>query len=736
MKSDKTMTQNIEENTASGAATKTVLATQPPSASKTGAASDAPYGGLSHEELVEFFRQMYTSRKLDDAEINLKRLQKIYFQISGAGHEAALVGAARALRPAYDWFYPYYRDRALVLALGMTPLEVLAEAVGSSEDPNSGGRQMPAHWGHKDLNIVSQSSCTGTQMLQAAGAAQVGRIMSTIDELKDLGDRYQDDEVVYVSIGDGATSEGEFWEGLSAAAVNKLPVLFMVEDNGYAISVPVSVQTPGGSISKAVSGFENLFISEFDGCDPVESFGKITEAVAYVRAGHGPALCHAHVVRPYSHSMSDDEKNYRPDEELSEDARRDPVTSFPAFLVGEGIASVEELEAVRKSVEDEVRKAVDDALELPTPHPDTALDFVYSPDVDPTSDAFSTEPVWDEEGGQKTVVDLLNHTMRTEMRRNPGIVIFGEDVADFTKTEYEGEVKGKGGVFNVTHRLQEEFGYRRVFNSPLAEANIIGRAIGMATRGLKPVVEIQFFDYIWPAYMQLKNELSNMRWRSNNNFKSPMVVRVPIGGYLKGGASYHSQSGAVLFTHIPGLRVVMPSNAADAAGLLRTAIRCDDPVMFLEHKHLYRQTYNKSFNPGDDYMIPFGKAKIVRPGTDLTVITYGATVERTLRAVKKLGTVDAEVIDLRSLQPYDFDAIAESIKKTNKALVVYEDGQSWGYGTEIATRIGDELFEYLDGPVRRVAALDSFVGYHPDLEDRILPQIDDIAEVVEWLHKY
>src|SRR5690554_357670 len=736
MKSDKTMTQNIEENTASGAATKTVLATQSPSASKTGAASDAPYGGLSHEELVEFFRQMYTSRKLDDAEINLKRLQKIYFQISGAGHEAALVGAARALRPAYDWFYPYYRDRALVLALGMTPLEVLAEAVGSSEDPNSGGRQMPAHWGHKDLNIVSQSSCTGTQHLQATGAAEVGRIMQEIAELKGQTDRYETDEVVYVSIGDGASSEGEFWEAVGTAATYKLPVIFMVEDNGYAISVPSSQQVHGGSISDAVAGFKNLYITEYDGCDPVVSYIEAQKAVDYARAGHGPALLHAHVVRPYSHSMSDDESMYRPAAERDADAARDPIATYPKFLVTEGILTQEQVDALKAEVQATVDAAVDAALQLPTPHPDTALDFVFSPDVDPTSDAFSTEPVWDEEGGQKTVVDLLNHTMRTEMRRNPGIVIFGEDVADFTKTEYEGEVKGKGGVFKVTHRLQEEFGYRRVFNSPLAEANIIGRAIGMATRGLKPVVEIQFFDYIWPAYMQLKNELSNMRWRSNNNFKSPMVVRVPIGGYLKGGAPYHSQSGAVLFTHIPGLRVVMPSNAADAAGLLRTAIRCDDPVMFLEHKHLYRQTYNKSFNPGDDYMIPFGKAKIVRPGTDLTVITYGATVERTLRAVKKLGNVDAEVIDLRSLQPYDFDAIAESIKKTNKALVVYEDGQSWGYGTEIATRIGDELFEYLDGPVRRVAALDSFVGYHPDLEDRILPQIDDIAEAVEWLHKY
>lgn len=732
------MTRNFEENSAEGAVSKTVLATKTKTAPKKSGVltSEAPYGGLSKEDLVTFYRQMYTSRKLDDAEINLKRQQKIYFQISGAGHEAALVGAARAMRPAYDWFYPYYRDRALVHALGMTPTEILAEAVGSSEDPNSGGRQMPAHWGHKDLNIVSQSSCTGTQHLQAAGAAEVGHIMREIAGLREREDLYKNDEVVYVSIGDGAASQGEVWEAIGTASTFKLPVVFMIEDNGYAISVPASEQVHGGSMSEAVVGFKNLYITEYDGCDPVESYIEAKKAVDYVRAGNGPALLHAHVIRPYSHSMSDDERMYRPDSEREEERQRDPLNTYPKFLIAEGILSEEEVEAIKAEVEAEVEAAVDEALELPTPHPDTALDYVFSPDVDPTSDDFSTEPEWDEEGGEKTVVDLINNTLRTEMRRDPRIVIFGEDVADFSKTEYAGQVKGKGGVFKVTHRLQEEFGYRRVFNSPLAEANIIGRAIGMATRGLRPVVEIQFYDYIWPAYMQLKNELSNMRWRSNNNFNAPVVVRVPIGGYLKGGAPYHSQSGTVLFTHVPGLRVVMPSNAADAAGLLRTAIRCEDPVMFLEHKHLYRQTYNKSFNPGEDYMIPFGKAKVVRPGEELTVITYGATVQRTMRAVKQLGDVDAEVIDLRSLQPYDWDAISESIKKTNKALIVYEDNKSWGYGTEIATRIADELFEYLDGPVRRVAALDSFVAYHPDLEDRILPQIDDIAEAIEWLAKY
>jgi len=703
----------------------------------TGTTNPGDYYGLDTDELMDIYRLMYLSRKLDDAEINLKRQQKIYFQISGAGHEAALVAAGKVLQPGYDWFYPYYRDRALVLTLGMTPTEVLAEAVGSSEDPNSGGRQMPCHWGHKDLNIMTQSSCTGTQMLQAAGAAEVPDIMSKVEELKDRDD-YEDDEVVFVSIGDGATSEGEFWEAVNTAANFKLPVLFMVEDNGYAISVPVEVQTAGGSISKATSGFENLHITEFDGCDPVESYGQISEAVEYIRSGKGPALAHAHVIRPYNHSMSDNEKDYKPEQEREEEAARDPLNTFPDFLVDEGLATRDELQELRDDVDTRVQDAVDEALELPTPEPETALDFVYAEDdeANPTTAHFDTEPEYSSDDGQSTMVDLLNDCLRTEMERDPSVVIFGEDVADVTREEYIEDVKGKGGVFKVTHGLQKQFGGRRVFNSPLAEANIVGRAIGMAQRGLRPVVEIQFYDYIWPAFMQLRNELSNVRWRSNNAFSAPVVVRVPIGGYLGGGAPYHSQSGTTLFTQTPGLRVVMPSTAEDAAGMLRTAIRCDDPVMFLEHKHLYRQQHNKGNNPGDNYMIPFGKARTVQEGDDLTIITYGALVERARRAAKRFDNISVEIIDLRSLNPYDWDAISHSVKKNNKVIVGYEDNSSWGFGTEIATRISDELFEYLDGPIQRVASMDSFVAYHPDLEEEILPGIDDFAEKIEWLAKY
>jgi 2-oxoisovalerate dehydrogenase E1 component len=709
--------------------------------------------GLTGAEWVDVYRLMYMSRRLDDREILLKNQQKIFFQISGAGHEALMVAAAKALRPGYDWFYPYYRDRALCLALGVTAEEMLLQAVGAAADPASGGRQMPSHWGNQRLNIVTQSSSVATQMLQAVGCAEAGRYLAAHPAAaeQDSGGSndyrafhnvsFHGDEVVYASIGEGSTSQGEFWESVSTASLERLPILFVVEDNGYAISTPVEVNTPGGNISRLVANFPDFFFAEVDGTDPVESYAAMAKAVAHCRARKGPAFVHGHVTRPYSHSLSDNARLYRSAEELEAENLRDPLPKLQLRLLREGVIDADGITRLEKAVDDEIQTATDHALRAPFASADSIYNYVYSPDLDPTSNAFAPETAPAASGPDKTMADLINLCLKDEMKRDPRIIVFGEDVADCSREEYlkSGAVKGKGGVFKLTAGLQCEYGRDRVFNSPLAEANIVGRAVGVATRGMKPVAEIQFFDYIWPAMHQLRNELAPLRWRSNNTFSSPAVIRVAIGGYLTGGALYHSQSGEVFFTHTPGMRVVFPSNALDANGLLRTAIRCDDPVMFLEHKRLYRETFGRAPYPGPDFMIPFGKAKTVREGRHLTLVTYGALVPRALqaaqRASRELG-VEVEVIDLRTLSPYDWEAIAVSVRRTSRVIVAYEDVLSWGYGAEIAARIADELFDDLDAPVKRVAATDTFVAYQPQLENVILPQPEDLFRAIEGLAKF
>ncbi|HTM30963.1 MAG TPA: dehydrogenase E1 component subunit alpha/beta [Vicinamibacterales bacterium] len=690
---------------------------------------DREWEGLTKDGLVRAYRTMLLSRRLDDKEIQLKNQSRIYFQISGAGHEAVAVAAGMHLRAGHDWFYPYYRDRGLVLQLGMSPLEMLLGAVGAKDDPNSGGRQMPSHWGHLRLNIPSQSSPTGTQALNAVGCAEAGLIYQRVEAIPEREERFRADEIVYMSIGDGATSEGEFWESLNTACTRLAPLLIVVQDNGYAISVPVEVQTPGGDISKLVASFPNLEVLRCDGTDFLESYRTLGKAVAHIRRERKPALVHAKVTRPYSHSLSDDERLYKTTEEREAEAKRDPVVRMRAFLLAEQLATEAELDEILAAIDREILEATDQALAAAKPEIETADWYVYSPDVDPTSSAFETPEV--PTGKPDTMVAAINKTLKAEMAANPRIVVFGEDVADASRESALGKVPGKGGVFKVTHGLQRAFGSDRVFNSPLAEANIIGRAVGMATRGLKPVVEIQFFDYIWPAMMQLKDEMSMLRYRSSNNFSCPMVVRVPIGGYIT-GAPYHSQSGVSIFAHCPGIRIAFPSNAVDAAGLLRTAIRCDDPVMFLEHKHLYRQTYNKGAYPGDEFMIPFGKGSLRRPGTDVVVITWGALVQRSLLAAQQAEKdgISAAVFDLRTISPYDWNGIASLVKQTNRVVIAHEDALTCGFGAEISARISDQLFGELDAPIRRVAALDCPVAYAPDLEKAILPQAADVLKAI------
>jgi 2-oxoisovalerate dehydrogenase E1 component len=682
---------------------------------------------LGREDLINAYRIMLLSRRIDDREIVLKRQNKIFFQISAAGHEAIQAAAGLILQPGHDWFFPYYRDRTLCLALGVSPTSMLLHSVGAESDPHSGGRQMPSHWSSPQLHIVSPSSATGTQFLPAVGCAHAERWLDA-----------SSDAVTFVSAGEGATSEGEFWESLNASCLERLPILYLIQDNGWAISVPVERQTAGGNIARLVDRFPALEVLECDGTDFLASHDTMSEAVNRCRRERAPVLVHATCTRPYSHSLSDDEKQYKTSVERKAEAARDPIAKFEEWLLAEGLIDRHGLEQLHHEVESEIREAAEEALKASPPETGSALRFLYSGRVDPTSDEFAADPRFS--GEPRTMVDSINRTLREEMRRNDRVIVFGEDVADSSREESLHEVKGKGGVFKATHGLQIEFGSRRVFNTPIAEASIIGRAAGMATRGIKPIVEIQFFDYIWPAMMQIRDELASLRWRSHNGYSAPMVIRVTIGGYLNGGAIYHSQSGECIFTHIPGLRVVLPATAADACGLLRTAIRCDDPVLFLEHKKLYREAYNRSPHPGPDYTIPFGKANVVKEGAALTIVTFGALVQKSFQAANQLEQKypgrTVEVIDLRSLSPYDWEAIRGSVEKTNRVMIVHEDCLSWGYGAEIAARIAGELFSSLDAPVGRVAALDTWVGYHPQLEYEILPQVENIVAEGERLLLY
>ena len=697
---------------------------------------------LGKKEMLEMLSNIYTSRKVDDAEISMKKQSKAFFQISSAGHEGILTAAARVLKPTHDWFLGYYRDRALCLGLGVSPYEMLCQANGNIGDTASHGRMMPAHWGNKKLNIVNKSYCTGTQFLQACGLAEAGLWYKKLNEEFKIDCRglYHDDEIIYVSTGDGTMAQGEFWEGITTASVNSLPVLFMVEDNGFAISTPTNVQYPGGSISKTLANFPGIKIFSVDGCCPIESFAIMTEATEYIRKNRAPVLVHASVTRPYSHSLSDDHGMYRTKAELAEEGKRDVFHSFPEFLIEAKIITANESDELLKKITTEVKQAMDKAIATEWPALTTVADHMYSHDVDMTSSSFDKAANLTGKDDVPMAASI-NKVLRLEFSKNPMLRMFGQDVSDFFEKERlnNPELKGKGGVFKLTANVQRESRDGQVFNSPLAEANIIGRAIGMAIRGIKPVVEIQFFDYIWTAYMQLKNEMSTLRYRSGGDFKCPMVVRVPIGGYLKGGAIYHSQSGESLFTHIPGIRVAYPSNSADAAGLLRTAIHGDDPVMFLEHKHLYYQGYNRAQDVGDEYMIPFGKAKVVRVGQDATIVAWGALVQKSIEAAKKCEAAtgkSVEVIDLRTLAPYDFEAIKKSISKTSKLMIAHEEHKTSGFAGEIIARVNEECFEYLDAPILRVGAMDVHCAYNPALEDLILPQVSHVEEVLMKLLNY
>ena len=701
-------------------------------------ATPAQYRGIDHSELIEDFRLACISRALDNRAITLQRQSRVYFEIAGAGHEALGLAMARSLRAGCDWLFPYYRDQALVLSLGVTPRDILLQAVGSCEDTSSGGRQMPAHWGNKALNIVSQSSCTGSQCLPAVGCAEASRYIVP----RDLpGCTARTDELTYVSLGEGATSEGEFWESLNTACQLHLPLLYLVQDNGWAISVPASEQAPA-PISDLVQGFPGLAVHKVDGTDYFACRSLAAAATARVRAGEGPCLIHAMVTRPYSHSSQDTQSKYRSADDIEEEAARDPILRLESELIQAGVLTPAEAAETRETVRSLIAETAQQVLRSRRPDPASVTDHVLGLPVIPEP---KPRLVPDLSAGGEGENDLklvgMGETIRLvlfeQMRSDERIRMFGQDVADATEDIID-RVEGKGGVFGTTHGLQREFGTARCYNAPLAEANIIGRGIGQALRGLRPCTEIQFFDYIWPAMQQIQAEAATMRWRSEGRFTVPLVIRVAIGGYLTGGAIWHSQCGESIFTHIPGLIIVMPSRSSDAAGLLRTAFRCEDPVMFLEHKHLLRQKYARDALTPADYMIPIGKAATVRPGSDLTIVTWGATVHKSLEAAEELaaGAMSVEVIDLRSLIPWDKEAVASSVERTSRLLVVHEDVLTSGFGAEVAAWTGEACFRELDAPISRVGATDTFVAYEPTLEQAILPQTQDIVAAARALLAY
>ncbi|HEX4979996.1 MAG TPA: dehydrogenase E1 component subunit alpha/beta [Acidimicrobiales bacterium] len=693
----------------------------------------ATHRGIPHGELVDDLRTACISRALDDREITLQKQNRVWFQISGAGHEALLLALARHLRPSYDWFFPYYRDRALVLGLGVTPTEVLLQAVGSAADPASGGRQMPCHWGAKHLNIVTQSSATASQCIPAVGCAEAGRYAAG----RDLGPGVaaHGDELTYVSLGEGATSQGEFWESLNTACRLHLPVLYVVADNGYAISVRAEDQSPA-PISEMVRGFRGLAVHRLDGRDYFETRKVGAQAIARIRAGEGPGLIHAKVTRPYSHSAADTQSKYRPLDELADEVEHDPIHLLEEDLIAGGVLTREDVASIRDEAAKVVAAAARDALAAPRPDPRSVVEHVVS--IPTINDRATDETSAHADADAITFSEAIRRTLHEQMAEDERIRVFGEDVAD-APLDVLGDVEGKGGVFGTTHGLQRRFGIARCFNTPLAEANIVGRAVGQAVRGLRPAPEVQFFDYVWLAMTQIKTEAATIRWRSNGSFTCPMVLRIPIGGYIAGGAIWHSQCGESIFAHVPGLIVMYPSRARDAVGLLRTAFHCEDPVLFLEHKRLYRQPFARDAFPERDFLVPLGSADLAQRGDDLTIVTYGYTVHLAKEAASRLAEssgASIEIVDLRCLAPWDRATVADSVARTSRVLVVHEDIENVGFGAEVSAWISEHCFSDLDAPVSRVGARSCHVAYEPGLERAILPQVDDIARAASEVLAY
>ena len=660
---------------------------------------------FTKKELLDIYKKMYLSRKLDEKQLILLKQGLGFFHIGASGHEAAQIAASNLIDIKKDFSYPYYRDQAYCVGLGMSAKEIFLSFLAKKDDPNSGGRQMPQHFSHKKLNIVSQSSPTGTQYLQAVGASFALQ-------------RESQDSLVYVSSGEGTTSQGDFHEALNWASREKSPVVFHIENNNYAISVPIEDQTSGGSVFDVSAGYDSLMRYDIDGCDYFESYLAFDKAIKRVRNGKGPSLIVSNVVRLLPHSSSDDHKKYKTANEIEKDIKRDPLVLFKKQCIKKFNLNENDFKKTEELTDKNIEKDLEWAKAQEDPK-----------EVDYDKHLFSSS--WEQNESKNAsyisdkivLVDAINHALSEELSYNKKMVVYGQDVAG-----------GKGGVFTATRDLTDKFGEDRVFNSPLAESSIVGTAIGMATLGYKPVVEIQFGDYVWTSMMQIRNELATLRYRSNGAWSCPLVIRIPVGGYIHGSLC-HSQSIDAYFSHLPGIVIMFPSNAEDAKGMLKAACRLNDPVLFLEHKGLYRQGFASSKEPDSEYLTPIGKGVVCQTGEDITIIGWGAMIQKSIEAAKKVD-FSIEVIDIRYIYPLDFEIIKNSIKKTNRVIIVHEDNITSGFGAEISARITEECFEYLDSPVKRIASKDFPVAYSQALEDQILVQTDWIVEAINEIGAY
>ena len=662
--------------------------------------------GLTKDDLVDLYRKMLISRRLDEKIWALNRQGRIPFVVSVSGHEATQIGIAAALDPERDWSLPYYRDIAFNIGLGISAEDIFMGQFAKAADPSSGGRQMPNHWSEPDLNLFTHSSVIATQYPHAVGVAY---------ELKRRGS----DGVVYVSGGEGSTSEGDWHEAMNFAGIHKLPVIFVIQNNLYAISVPAAEEVAGQVADRAKGyGMKGVVV---DGNSVLAMYAASAEAVARARAGEGPTLIEAKTYRYYAHTSDDDDKLYRTREEVELWRRKDPIPQFRQYLVEQRALDAAAEEQLEAEVTELIGRAATTAESAPDPT--DATSHVYANPIVPSIPVETVAPTI--AGEEINLITSVNRTLHYAMGRDPQTVIFGEDVAD-----------PKGGVFKATAGLTDAYGAGRSFNAPLAESVIIGLGVGIAATGTKTIAEIQFADFIHPAFDQILSEVARIHYRTNGRWNCPMVIRTPYGGGIH-GALYHSQSIEAFYAHIPGLKIVTPSTPADAKGLLLSAIDDPDPVMFLEPKKLYRLAVGPV--PEGDHRVPIGQAALRRDGDDLTIISYGSMAHFSVEAADRLAAegIGATVVDLRSLKPLDWPTIEAAVKRTSKVLIVYEDNEFLGYGAEVSAQISERAFDWLDAPIRRYASPDvPTFPYAASLEEQIIPNVDGIVERARALARY